>query len=81
MRGKRENKEKLERVRVSVRVSPFNSQKNPSSPIESIDVKHGIINVLKEYDKKTFNYVMIIRKNQLKLIFLKKLQKKLLNQS
>ena len=56
MRGKRENKEKLERVRVSVRVRPFNSQENPSSPIESIDVKHGITNVLKEYDKKIFNY-------------------------
>ena len=56
MRGK---KEKFERVRVSVRVRPFNSQEKeigPTSPIESIDVKHGIINVLKEYDKKTFNY-------------------------
>ena len=45
MRGK---KEKFERVRVSVRVRPFNSQEKeigPTSPIESIDVKHGIINV------------------------------------
>ena len=59
MRGKKENKEKFERVKVSVRVRPFNSQEkeiDPTSPIESIDTKHGIINVLKEYDKKTFNY-------------------------
>ena len=53
------NKGKLERVRVSVRVRPFNEQEksiDPTSPIESVDSKNGIINVLKEYDKKTFNY-------------------------
>ena len=56
MQGK---KEKLERVRVSVRVRPFlPSEKaiDPTSPIESVDTKHSIINILKEYDKKTFTY-------------------------
>jgi hypothetical protein len=59
MKGNKENKGKLERVRVSVRVRPFNSQEksiDPTTPIESVDEKNGIINVMKEYDKKTFNY-------------------------
>ena len=57
MKSNKENK--LERVRVSVRVRPFlQSEKeiDPTSPIESIDTKHSIINILKEYDKKTFTY-------------------------
>ena len=57
MKSNKENK--LERVRVSVRVRPFlQSEKeiDPTTPIESVDTKHSIINIIKEYDKKTFTY-------------------------
>ena len=50
---------KLERVRVSVRVRPFLPNEkaiDPTSPIESVDTKHNIINIVKEYDKRTFTY-------------------------
>ena len=49
---------KLERVQVSVRVRPFldDVKKDPTSPIESIDKKRNVINILKEYDKKTYTY-------------------------
>ena len=55
---KKEKAEKVERVQVAVRVRPFldDVKKDPTSPIESIDKKRNIINVLKEYDKKTFTY-------------------------
>ena len=60
MKNNKESKEsKLERVKVSVRVRPFlPSEKaiDPTSPIESVDTKHNLINILKEYDKKTFTY-------------------------
>jgi hypothetical protein len=49
---------KVERVQVSVRVRPFldDVKKDPTSPIESIDKKRNVINILKEYDKKTYTY-------------------------
>ena len=49
---------KVERVQVSVRVRPFldDVKKDPTSPIESIDKKRNVINIIKEYDKKTFTY-------------------------
>ena len=52
------NKEKFERVQVSVRVRPFldDVKKDPTSPIESIDKKNGSISISKEYDKKNFTF-------------------------
>ena len=52
------NKEKFERVQVSVRVRPFldDVKKDPTSPIELIDKKNGSISISKEYDKKNFTF-------------------------
>ena len=57
MKSNKENK--FERVRVSVRVRPFLPNEkaiDPTTPIESVDTKNNIINIIKEYDKKTFTY-------------------------
>jgi len=53
------DKNKLERVMVSIRVRPFTEeekQKDSSSPIESMDLKNNRMTVKKDYDKKTFTF-------------------------
>ena len=53
------DKNKLERVMVSIRVRPFSEeekQKDSSTPIESIDNKSNRLTVKKDYDKKTFTF-------------------------
>jgi hypothetical protein len=69
---------KVERVQVSVRVRPFldDVKKDPTSPIESIDKKRNVINILKEYDKKHILMTIYTLWNQINQKYLKKLQKK-----
>ena len=60
------SKSKIERVKVSVRIRPFNEEekrKDSSSPIESVDKKNNTISILKEYDKKTYSYDNVFPSN------------------
>ena len=50
---------KIERVKVSIRIRPFNEdekKKDSSTPLENIDQKRNTITVKREYDKKNYTY-------------------------
>ena len=53
------SKIKIERVKVSIRIRPFNEdekRRDSSTPIENVDTKTNSITIKKEYDKKNFSY-------------------------
>ena len=52
-------KSKIERVKVSIRVRPFNEDEkkiDETTPIESIDQKNNIMTIRRDFDKKNFSY-------------------------
>ena len=50
---------KIERVKVSIRIRPFNEEekkRDSSSPLENVDTKNNILTIKREYDKKNYSY-------------------------
>ena len=60
------SKPKIERVKVSIRIRPFNEdekRRDSSTPLENIDTKNNALTIKKEYDKKNFSYDHIFPMN------------------
>ena len=50
---------KSERVKVYIRVLPFNNDENQrrgETPFTNLDVENGIVSIKKEYDVKNYSY-------------------------
>ena len=50
---------KSERVKVYIRVRPFNNDENQrggETPFTNLDVENGIVSIKKEYDVKDYTY-------------------------
>ena len=53
------SKSKIERVKVSIRIRPFNEDEkklDPTSPIEITDQKNNIMTIKRDFDKKNFSF-------------------------
>ena len=53
------NNNKLERVKVYIRVRPFNQDENErggETPFTNLDVENSIVSIKKEYDVKNYSY-------------------------
>ena len=53
------NNSKTERVKVYIRVRPFNDDENKrggETPFTNLDVENGIVSIKKEYDVKNYTY-------------------------
>ena len=53
------SKSKTERVKVSIRIRPFNDDEkklDPTSPVEIVDQKNNVMTINREFDKKNFSF-------------------------
>jgi hypothetical protein len=53
------NNNKTERVKVSIRVRPFNQDENErggETPFTNLDVENSMVTIKKEYDVKNYSY-------------------------